>query len=357
MKFPAVRRVIESRNALEAERNMLKAERDLLRAELTAGRGAREKERSMLRAEGDKLDGHRAPINEIKASVGRASSVSSLSLKEALKDVSDESYFWLLTDGYNLDSLVKDLLPSMPAEDIQTHYTGHSGRATLKEAYLAYGIFKQLAASNSIDLRECDNILDFGCGWGRIIRFFLKDVEPSKLHGVDIDRAMIDICRQSHLKCSFSLIDPLPPLHFSDNMMDVIYLYSVFTHLSEEVHVEWLREFKRILRPGGVLIATTRPRAFIPFCAELRKKDFEKWQRGAASAFANTGRVLDAYDRGKYCHSATGGGVAQDRSFYGESCIPKTYVEKEWTKYFSFVDLISYPELTNYYQDVIVARK
>jgi len=89
MKFPAVRRVIESRNALEAERNMLKAERDLLRAELTAGRGAFEKERSMLRAEGDKLDGHRAPINEIRASVGRASSVSSLSLKEALKDVSD----------------------------------------------------------------------------------------------------------------------------------------------------------------------------------------------------------------------------------------------------------------------------
>ncbi len=328
--FPAVRRVIENRNALVAERDMLKAERDLLRT---------------------------AFMNEIRASVAGASDVSLLSIKNVLKNVSDESYFWLLTDGYDLDPLVRGFLPGMPAEDIQTHYTGGSGHATLKEAYLAYAVFKQLAASNSIDLRECDNILDFGCGWGRIIRFFLKDVESSKLHGVDIDGAMIDICQQSRLKCSFSCIDPLPPLHFADNIMDVIYLYSVFTHLSEQAHLEWLREFKRILRPGGVLIATTRPRSFIPLCAKLRKKDFEKWQRGAASAFADTERVLDAYDRGEYCHSATGGGVVQDRSFYGESCIPKTYVQKEWTKYFSFADLISYPEIRNYYQDVIVARK
>ena len=36
------------------------------------------------------------------------------------------------------------------------------------------------------------HVLDFGCGWGRIIRFFLKDIDPARLHGTDVFEEMVE---------------------------------------------------------------------------------------------------------------------------------------------------------------------
>ena len=49
-------------------------------------------------------------------------------------------------------------------------------------------------------------VLDFGCGWGRVIRFFLKDVAPWNLVGVDIDpNAPSSAARATNRWCRFEL--------------------------------------------------------------------------------------------------------------------------------------------------------
>src|SRR6266850_951076 len=84
-------------------------------------------------------------------------------------------------------------------------------------------------------LKECRRLLDFGCGWGRIIRFFLKDVEPSALYGVDPVEDMVSLCRTDNRWCAFEVSPRRPPSRFPDGHFDLIYAYSVFSHLSEEV--------------------------------------------------------------------------------------------------------------------------
>jgi SAM-dependent methyltransferase len=37
---------------------------------------------------------------------------------------------------------------------------------------------------------------------------------------------------------------------------DVIYCISVFTHLSEPLHYQWVEEILRLLKPGGLFIGT-----------------------------------------------------------------------------------------------------
>src|SRR5262249_55761974 len=147
-------------------------------------------------------------------------------------------------------------------EEVQVRLTGDKGDSVLKEGFLAYKLFKRMYESYVGDIGQCDKVLDFGCGWGRIIRFFLKDLHPSRLYGADPLGEMIDLCKKTNRWCNFRLISTSPPSPFPDDTFDLIYSYSVFSHLSEEMHVRWLEDLSRILRPGGLLVATTREREY-----------------------------------------------------------------------------------------------
>lgn len=97
--------------------------------------------------------------------------------------------------------------------------------------------------------------LDFGCGSGRVARFLIE-AGVGEISGVDIDRPAVRWARR-HLGPGFQAIEPRPPLPFADAAFDVVYAVSVFTHLNEEKQLDWLRELHRVLRPGGLLIAST----------------------------------------------------------------------------------------------------
>ncbi|MBP8250980.1 MAG: class I SAM-dependent methyltransferase, partial [Herpetosiphon sp.] len=197
-------------------------------------------------------------------------------------------------------------------------------------------------------------VLDYGCGWGRIIRFFLKDIDPNNLHGIDCMPEVIELCRATNRWAQFQLVDPLPPTQIPDHSIDLIYCYSVFSHLAEEAHLQWLAEFKRILKPNGLLIATTRPRQFIVDCARVRQEARTLGNAGAASAFEDTEASLQQYDAGEFCYSPVGGGDVLDSSFYGETCIPEAYVRREWTRFFTFRTMID--DRTVCHQNVIVMQ-
>jgi len=280
------------------------------------------------------------------------------SIKKILSNENDEFWFWLLTDGYSVDPIMEKILPAMPEERIQLNFTGRCGKDALYEGFSAYQFFKQIAEKHSKKVLDQKAILDFGCGWGRIIRFFLKDLEPSQIYGADCYKEMIDVCKKQNLNCQFDAIDPMPPTKYQDDMFDVIYLYSVFSHLSEDAHMAWLKEFHRILKPGGVFIATTRPVEFIEYCLNLaKKKEVDEWALGSVIAFSDPAKSVRDYYEGKFVHSPTGGGGVLDKSFFGESCIPEYYVRNTWNRYFPEIEYIPASEHKKFDQNVIVGIK
>ncbi len=102
--------------------------------------------------------------------------------------------------------------------------------------------------------------LDFGCGCGRVARHLVggeKRREPiTDYTGVDVDRRQI-AWAQRHLPGRFEVTPPAPPAAFAPASFDVIFSISVFTHLDEPMQEAWLAELARLLRPGGLLLATT----------------------------------------------------------------------------------------------------
>jgi SAM-dependent methyltransferase len=104
--------------------------------------------------------------------------------------------------------------------------------------------------------------LDFGCGVGRI-SIPLRRSGIEALWGVDPDRGAIRWLRRRFGPERFSESPRQPPLSFPAGSFDVVLAVSIFTHLDEADQVSWLAEIARLLRPGGVLIASTHGRELL----------------------------------------------------------------------------------------------
>ena len=104
--------------------------------------------------------------------------------------------------------------------------------------------------------------LDFGCGAGRI-SIPLRRSGIEDLWGVDPDRGAIRWLRRRFGPERFSESPRRPPLAFPDGSFDVVLAVSIFTHLDEADQFSWLAEISRLLRPGGVLIASTHGRELL----------------------------------------------------------------------------------------------
>jgi ubiquinone/menaquinone biosynthesis C-methylase UbiE len=246
--------------------------------------------------------------------------------------ITDQFWFWLNSKGIRMNSALSKFLPGLADESTQEMYTGKTGDRTLWEGFYYYRLFKNQYEKYRGNL-TATKILDFGCGWGRIIRFFTKDIPATNLWGCDPVEEMIQLCKSQNKWANFEHINSNPPTSFEDNSFDLIYSFSVFSHLSEEFHLSILPEISRILKPGGIYMTTTRNRNFI----------------GECSAITNPQIMRSDYDKGSYCHHNYDD---SKWSYWGESMIPRKYVLDHWTKHFNFLDFIE-----DNFQNIIVVQK
>lgn len=103
-------------------------------------------------------------------------------------------------------------------------------------------------------LRPGMRLLDCGCGPGTITLDFAAAVAPGEVIGLDIAPVQIDRARTLAAAAqvnnvSFQVGD-VYALPFPDASFDVVNANSLLQHLREPVRA--LREFRRVLRPGGL---------------------------------------------------------------------------------------------------------
>jgi SAM-dependent methyltransferase len=99
------------------------------------------------------------------------------------------------------------------------------------------------------------SLLDFGCGCGRVARHWAT-LEGPEIHGCDANPVLIDWCKRNlpFMTCVTNGLEP--PLPYDDDSFDVVYAFSVLTHLPVAVQRAWIDEFLRIVRQDGALLVT-----------------------------------------------------------------------------------------------------
>ncbi|MGI9234302.1 MAG: class I SAM-dependent methyltransferase, partial [Woeseiaceae bacterium] len=97
-----------------------------------------------------------------------------------------------------------------------------------------------------------DKVLEVGCNYGRIVRQLVTKIDPSRVYGCDILEEGINFCAKE-----FN-INALPPT-FDEGFpkvptFDLVYLLSVFTHMSDSAVTLLLQDIDKSMNPGAVLV-------------------------------------------------------------------------------------------------------
>lgn len=245
-------------------------------------------------------------------------------------------------------------VPNPPASSIQEVFTSDSGKkAILGTAFPVYEYAMNQVRALGV---KPQRLLDFGCGWGRFTRLFLHDVSEAGLFGVDPWEEAVTLSRVHMPYACFVKSDRDPPLPFADNVFDVVFANSVFSHLSRTSSREWGREISRILRPGGILVATTLPRNFFAILDDLKSGRLacsKPWHERFINSDTSVDAIRTLYDQGEFIYLDSHG-TGKDGK-YGWAFLPEAVLRKEWTE-MSLVEYLSEPPAGTH-QAIFVMRK
>ncbi|MDP2861023.1 MAG: class I SAM-dependent methyltransferase [bacterium] len=93
-------------------------------------------------------------------------------------------------------------------------------------------------------------ILDIGCGPGRDASYFLgKNIAVT---GIDLSERLIETAKSNNPSGDFFVMD-MRHLDFPDSFFDGLWVNTSFLHLPKTDAGKTLKEFNRVLAPGGVL--------------------------------------------------------------------------------------------------------
>ena len=105
-------------------------------------------------------------------------------------------------------------------------------------------------------------MLDYGYGWGRLIRLLYKHIGHEQIYAVDPSDTAIELCREHGVRAHLALSDYLPRSLPFARRFDLFYAFSVFTHLSEKTTHIVLSTLRHHIANTGVLVLTIRPKEY-----------------------------------------------------------------------------------------------
>lgn len=99
-----------------------------------------------------------------------------------------------------------------------------------------------------VDFRN-KRVLDFGAGTGANCQL----CEPGLYDGIDPDGRRIAFAKRIYPEYRFDVLNGTE-LQYEDGSFDVVMVVSVLHHISSEEIRAYLQEFRRVLKPGGLVL-------------------------------------------------------------------------------------------------------
>ncbi len=161
------------------------------------------------------------------------------------------------TRGTATRGAATDGLPLPPARlRAQVGPSHADARAFLESGRIQAELIRDLLLESGTSIEDLGAILDWGCGCGRVLRHW-SGLDGPQVFGCDINQKMVAWCKENLSFAEVTVTGLAPPLPYADSSFGLMYAFSVFTHLDEQLQYRWMRECVRVLEPGGFLLMST----------------------------------------------------------------------------------------------------
>ncbi len=224
-------------------------------------------------------------------------------------------------------------------------------------AYVQAGIadsreIAQAAGVAGLELSRVSQVLDFGCGAGRVLRHVEALLPGARSTGCDVDAEAMGWAERYLPQLSVHLSGFGPPLPFRAGTFELVYSVSVFSHLDEGLQDRWLVELGRVLAAGGLaLLSVHGESAFEAFRTGSVQSSWCPAQAFAREPLAEDEFVFEPYARSALNRrelSATGPG-------YGLSFHGRGYLAGHWGSFMEVLEVRS--RAFSDWQDLVVCRR
>lgn len=174
-----------------------------------------------------------------------------------------------------------------------------------------------LALRNHLGLafEACRNVLDFGCGCGRVLRH----VRAERVFGCDSHAGCVSYCRASFEHASCYRNAERPPLIYRDDAFDLVLAFSVFSRMPLELEEVWLAELTRVGAPSCAYLISVHGDWLIEHLgveravADKSGFHFSRGQAGSPHGYSGSSEI---------------------------SYHTSEYISREWSRYFDIVAVI-----------------
>ena len=175
-------------------------------------------------------------------------------------------------------------------------------------------------------------VLDFGCGSGRLLGGL--SFGQASVTGCDVGAAVAAFSEKAYPHARVVQTGLMPPLPFKDNEFGLVYSFSVFSHLPEEIEQIWLEELHRVGSKNCLYLITVHGEWMIE--ATLQGEEREDIRRTGFGFKKVHARRNDELDFPEY---------------YEASYHTKMYIHDRWSRWFDIIDVVKGDNPRNYLFD------
>lgn len=185
-----------------------------------------------------------------------------------------------------IESCVKNLstfVDAISPDDEMYVFTRNSTDQKEASSYLYFEAGKEcfksienIILSSGRSLSEIGSYLDFACGYGRVTRFLVQELESSKVWVSDIYKDAVDFQKKYFGVNGFYSETEPSKVNFPMKY-EVIYVGSLFSHLPESRFEEWLLTLYNTLEENGILIFSTHGNSLCPPAIKTDPSGFTFW--------------------------------------------------------------------------------
>jgi SAM-dependent methyltransferase len=183
---------------------------------------------------------------------------------------------------------------------------------------------------------DLNAVLDWGCGAGRLLSQFSSTRGP-QIWGSDVDHDNLQFCREQLPFARCVVFPLLPPTDIGDATFDLIVGISVCTHLSEAHQALWMRELRRMSRPGGLVLLSVQGTSQAALYRETPAVMRELERSGFVTKGVNP-RIND---------------IIAEEAYYLDVIQTRAHIAQHWSHDFEVLDFIDGVAAN---QDLVVMR-